>query len=154
MYLFLPAALTPILALITCTQRNTTPYVVVSGVELISDTFTVLCIKHDPIYMDILLCFNFVVCVCVCVCVFVCACVLVCVCYRVWPRWGTGYCRRNMFMHIYINVSSVCQPNAIWHRDHSTHYAVAQSSRPLGKRPLRLWFLYTIKKYSLPQSRY
>ena len=41
MYLFLPA-LTPILVLITCTQRNTTPYVVVSGVELISDTFTVL----------------------------------------------------------------------------------------------------------------
>ena len=41
MYLFLPA-LTPILALITCTQRNTSPYVVVSGVELIlSDTFTV-----------------------------------------------------------------------------------------------------------------
>jgi hypothetical protein len=41
MYVFLPA-LTPILALITCTQRNTTPYVVVSGVEVISDTFTVL----------------------------------------------------------------------------------------------------------------
>ena len=40
MYSFLPA-LTPILGLITCTQRNTTPYVVVSGVELISDTFTV-----------------------------------------------------------------------------------------------------------------
>jgi hypothetical protein len=41
MYLFLPAP-TPILVLITCTQRNTTPYVVVSGVEVISDTFTVL----------------------------------------------------------------------------------------------------------------
>ena len=40
MYLFLPA-LTPILVLITCTQRNTTPYVVVCGVELFSDTFTV-----------------------------------------------------------------------------------------------------------------
>jgi hypothetical protein len=40
MYLFLPA-LTPILVLITCTQRNTTLYVVVSGVEVISDTFTV-----------------------------------------------------------------------------------------------------------------
>jgi Ni/Fe-hydrogenase subunit HybB-like protein len=39
MYLFL-SALTPILILIACTQRNTTPYVVVSGVELISDTFT------------------------------------------------------------------------------------------------------------------
>ena len=39
MYLFLPA-LTPILVLITCTQRNTTPYVVVCGVELFSDTFT------------------------------------------------------------------------------------------------------------------
>ena len=37
--LFLPA-LTPILALITCTQSNTTPYVVVSGVERIFDTFT------------------------------------------------------------------------------------------------------------------
>ena len=40
MYVFLPA-LTPILVLITCTQRNTTPYVVVCGVELFSDTFTV-----------------------------------------------------------------------------------------------------------------
>jgi hypothetical protein len=40
MYLFL-SALTPILILIACTQRNTPPYVVVSGVELISDTFTV-----------------------------------------------------------------------------------------------------------------
>ena len=40
MYLFLPA-LTPILVLIACTQTNTTPYVVVSGVELFSDTFTV-----------------------------------------------------------------------------------------------------------------
>jgi hypothetical protein len=38
-YLFLTAH-TPILALITCTQRNTAPYVVVSGVEVISDTFT------------------------------------------------------------------------------------------------------------------
>ena len=35
-----PPALTPILVLIACTQRNTTPYVVVSGVELTSDTFT------------------------------------------------------------------------------------------------------------------
>ena len=40
MYLFLPA-LTLILALITCTQRNASPYVVVSGVELFSDTFTI-----------------------------------------------------------------------------------------------------------------
>ena len=38
--LFLPAH-TPILVLIACTQTNTTHYVVVSGVELISDTFTV-----------------------------------------------------------------------------------------------------------------
>ena len=41
MYWFLPA-LTPILVLITCTQRNTTTYVVVCGVELFSDTFTVV----------------------------------------------------------------------------------------------------------------
>ena len=41
MYLFLPAH-TPIFVLITCTQRNTSPYVVVYGVELISDTFTVV----------------------------------------------------------------------------------------------------------------
>ena len=47
MYLFLPA-LTPILVLIASTQTNTTPYVVVSGVDLISDTFTV-CIWHTPI---------------------------------------------------------------------------------------------------------
>ena len=45
MYLFLPAC-SPILALITCTQRNTSPYVVVSRVELISDTFT-LPVKHN-----------------------------------------------------------------------------------------------------------
>ena len=45
MYLFLPA-LTPILVLIACTQTNTTPYVVVSGVELFSDTFTVYCHRH------------------------------------------------------------------------------------------------------------
>ena len=44
MYLFLPA-LTRILVLIACTQTNTTPYVVVSGVELISDTFTVLLVS-------------------------------------------------------------------------------------------------------------
>ena len=37
---FLPAC-SQILALITCTQTNTSPYVVVSGVELFSDTFTV-----------------------------------------------------------------------------------------------------------------
>ena len=42
MYLFLPA-LTPNLVLIACTQTNTTPYVVVSGVELISDTSTIYC---------------------------------------------------------------------------------------------------------------
>ena len=42
---FLPAC-SQILALITCTQTNTSPYVVVSGVELFSDTFTVLGVCH------------------------------------------------------------------------------------------------------------
>ena len=52
MYLFLPA-LTPILVLITCTQRNTTPYVVVSGVELFASyTFTVqLYAWHGVLYL-------------------------------------------------------------------------------------------------------
>ena len=51
MYLFLPA-LTRILELITCTQTNTSPYVVVSGVELFSDTFTVTVILYlvVPLY--------------------------------------------------------------------------------------------------------
>ena len=52
MFSFLPAR-TPILVLITRTQRNTTPYVVVSGVELISDTFTVYStytVKYKYVY--------------------------------------------------------------------------------------------------------
>ena len=55
MYSFLPA-LTPILELITCTQRNTSPYVVVSGVELISGgsgSFAPVCVDSTKFYYQL-----------------------------------------------------------------------------------------------------